>query len=169
MQPDFKRSHAKYANPRSKSAATNVGMPSIFLFRLEIYKLTKNAALNPMSYHPDIERGYRIFNRPWGTWVMTFCSMPEFIYEESVMQCPVCKDPQLVISERQGIEIDYCPSCRGVWLDRGELDKLIERSAVSAAPAQLPKQPYRQESTPYGDSRPGHYKKHKSWLSDIFD
>ena len=43
------------------------------------------------------------------------------------MQCPVCKEPQLVIAERQGIEIDYCPSCRGVWLDRGELDKIIER------------------------------------------
>ncbi len=85
------------------------------------------------------------------------------------MQCPVCKDPQLVISERQGIEIDYCPSCRGVWLDRGELDKLIERSAASAAPVHPPQQPYRQDSRPYGDSRPGHYKKHKSWLSDIFD
>jgi Zn-finger nucleic acid-binding protein len=44
------------------------------------------------------------------------------------MQCPVCKDVQLVMSERQNIEIDYCPQCRGVWLDRGELDKIIERS-----------------------------------------
>jgi Zn-finger nucleic acid-binding protein len=51
------------------------------------------------------------------------------------MHCPVCKDPQLVISERQGIEIDYCPSCRGVWLDRGELDKLIEK-ASAAVPLQ---------------------------------
>ncbi len=45
------------------------------------------------------------------------------------MQCPVCSNTLLVMSERQGIEIDYCPQCRGVWLDRGELDKLIERSA----------------------------------------
>ena len=45
------------------------------------------------------------------------------------MNCPVCKDVQLAISDRQGVEIDYCPSCRGVWLDRGELDKLIERTA----------------------------------------
>jgi Zn-finger nucleic acid-binding protein len=44
------------------------------------------------------------------------------------MQCPVCKEVQLVMTERQNIEIDYCPQCRGVWLDRGELDKIIERS-----------------------------------------
>lgn len=44
------------------------------------------------------------------------------------MQCPVCKDIALVMTERQSIEIDYCPQCRGVWLDRGELDKIIERS-----------------------------------------
>jgi uncharacterized protein len=43
------------------------------------------------------------------------------------MDCPV-DGTQLLMSERQGIEIDYCPECRGVWLDRGELDKLIERS-----------------------------------------
>ncbi|KKJ05225.1 MULTISPECIES: zf-TFIIB domain-containing protein [Burkholderia] len=41
------------------------------------------------------------------------------------MKCPVCKTPDLLIAERRSIEIDYCPSCRGVWLDRGELDKLI--------------------------------------------
>lgn len=45
------------------------------------------------------------------------------------MICPVCKDIDLVMSERQGVEIDYCPSCRGVWLDRGELDKIIEKSS----------------------------------------
>lgn len=44
------------------------------------------------------------------------------------MNCPVCSETSLVISERQGVEIDYCPKCRGVWLDRGELDKIIERS-----------------------------------------
>ncbi|HEX2967209.1 MAG TPA: zf-TFIIB domain-containing protein [Syntrophorhabdaceae bacterium] len=45
------------------------------------------------------------------------------------MQCPVCKNINLVMTERQGIEIDYCPQCRGVWLDRGELDKIIDRSS----------------------------------------
>ena len=45
------------------------------------------------------------------------------------MKCPVCNETDLVMTERQGVEIDYCPKCRGVWLDRGELDKIIERSA----------------------------------------
>ena len=44
------------------------------------------------------------------------------------MKCPTCKDVNLTIAERQGIEIDFCPECRGIWLDRGELDKLIERA-----------------------------------------
>jgi uncharacterized protein len=44
------------------------------------------------------------------------------------MQCPVCRTVDLMMTERQGIEIDYCPTCRGVWLDRGELDKILERS-----------------------------------------
>lgn len=47
------------------------------------------------------------------------------------MKCPACKTVALAIAERQGIEIDYCPDCRGVWLDRGELDKLIERADAS--------------------------------------
>ena len=48
------------------------------------------------------------------------------------MKCPICIYPDLVMTSREGIEIDYCPQCRGVWLDRGELDKLIERSATVA-------------------------------------
>ncbi len=55
------------------------------------------------------------------------------------MLCPVCKTG-LAMSERSGIEIDYCPSCRGVWLDRGELDKIIERSEAFEAPP-VPQQP----------------------------
>jgi uncharacterized protein len=47
------------------------------------------------------------------------------------MKCPVCKETALVMADRQGIEIDYCPECRGVWLDRGELDKIIERATVT--------------------------------------
>lgn len=81
------------------------------------------------------------------------------------MKCPVCKEPDLVMSDRQGIEIDYCPSCRGVWLDRGELDKLIERSATAAAPAPAP---YSRPQPGY-DHKPVYYKKHKSWLGEIFD
>ena len=51
------------------------------------------------------------------------------------MPCPNCR-VDLVMSERQGVEIDYCPRCRGVWLDRGELDKILERSAAELAQAQ---------------------------------
>jgi hypothetical protein len=48
-----------------------------------------------------------------------------------IYSCASPKDPDLIMTERQGVEIDYCPTCRGVWLDRGELDKIIERSSVS--------------------------------------
>ena len=112
--------------------------------------------------------------------------------EVAAMQCPVCRVP-LAMSDRQGIEIDYCPQCRGVWLDRGELDKIIERSAPqAAAPSPSPQAP--QPSAPLhqagGGQNPwdmrgydhggyGHgggqgyrgkpYKKRKSWLEEIFD
>ena len=59
------------------------------------------------------------------------------------MKCPVCSDTPLVMTERQGIEIDYCPQCRGVWLDRGELEKLMEGSRavdIEARPAPQGKQ-----------------------------
>ena len=106
------------------------------------------------------------------------------------MQCPVCPDTLLAMTERQGIEIDYCPKCRGIWLDRGELDKLIERSLDANSPAQpapqppAPQQAYRQESPRdfqhsdfgtghhhYGHYKQGHYyqKKKKSWFSELFD
>ncbi|GEM_PF-608101 len=49
-------------------------------------------------------------------------------HEVTKMRCPVCGDTDLLMTDRQGVEIDYCPSCRGVWLDRGELDKIVERS-----------------------------------------
>ncbi|HEY4541950.1 MAG TPA: zf-TFIIB domain-containing protein, partial [Noviherbaspirillum sp.] len=54
------------------------------------------------------------------------------------MHCPVCKSVNLVMSERQGIEIDYCPQCRGVWLDRGELDKLVDRASAEGAAQRQP-------------------------------
>lgn len=97
------------------------------------------------------------------------------------MQCPVCTTQALVMSERQGIEIDYCPQCRGVWLDRGELDKIIERSATAAAPAPVraappPPPEVRHRDTRhlgqqhYGDQHGGYRKKKKEgFLSDIFD
>jgi Zn-finger nucleic acid-binding protein len=86
------------------------------------------------------------------------------------MPCPVCKVP-LAMSDRQGVEIDYCPQCRGVWLDRGELDKIIERSLTAEAPAQVrsdPNQGYRGHSDDHARSR-GYPKKRKSFLEELFD
>ena len=51
------------------------------------------------------------------------------------MKCPSCPETTLVMTERQGVEIDYCPACRGIWLDRGELDKLLDKAAAATAPA----------------------------------
>ena len=102
--------------------------------------------------------------------------------EVAAMACPVCRVP-LAMSDRQGIEIDYCPQCRGVWLDRGELDKIVERSAGDAAPAPAPRAAapaptapprgydddrYRQGGGGYGHGGKPH-KKQKHWLSEIFD
>jgi len=87
------------------------------------------------------------------------------------MRCPHCTDTNLAMTERQGIEIDYCPNCRGVWLDRGELDKLLERAGQNAAPPppQQAPQPQYQQQPPYGHQKPYHHKHKKSWLSEIFD
>lgn len=97
------------------------------------------------------------------------------------MKCPICNGIDLKIAERQGIEIDYCPECRGVWLDRGELDKIIERSGTQTNPYPPP-QPEPQYQQPvynqqyhgkqhhdsHGYSQNGPYKK-KSFLSELFD
>lgn len=84
------------------------------------------------------------------------------------MKCPTCLEITLTMTERQGIEIDYCPQCRGVWLDRGELDKLIEKSTASRS-AQM-ETPYRDSKYERSDDdRKDYYKKRKSFLSEIFD
>ena len=86
------------------------------------------------------------------------------------MACPI-DGTTLVMSERQGIEIDYCPTCRGVGLDRGELDKIIEKSAASepAAPpsTQQPQAPWGQQ--PYGHYGHKPHKRRKSFLEELFD
>ena len=87
------------------------------------------------------------------------------------MQCPICS-VELVMSERQGIEIDYCPKCRGVWLDRGELDKIIEKS-VPSLPAIKPEETrHSPEQYQHHDDHhkyPHGYKRKKSFLEDLFD
>ncbi|HEX6995270.1 MAG TPA: zf-TFIIB domain-containing protein [Gammaproteobacteria bacterium] len=92
------------------------------------------------------------------------------------MKCPV-DQTELLMSDRQGIEIDYCPKCRGVWLDRGELDKIIERSAAAAPPRDVPRgrhedygpEPYERDryERDYDDHR--RYRKRKSFLDELFD
>ncbi len=92
------------------------------------------------------------------------------------MQCPT-DGTTLTMSERGGIEIDYCPTCRGVWLDRGELDKIIERSLTqvppAAAPAAAPAPAYEQhgyeQQRGYSQHQPYKKKRKESWLSEIFD
>ncbi|AWB88504.1 zf-TFIIB domain-containing protein [Salinibacterium hongtaonis] len=103
------------------------------------------------------------------------------------MKCPV-DSTLLTMSERNGVEIDYCPVCRGVWLDRGELDKILDRAAAETGPVRpaATQQTYvdprygdqlrgdqlrgdqRQAQQPYGQAP--YYKKRKdSWLSELFD
>ena len=87
------------------------------------------------------------------------------------MNCPVC-NVELKMMERQGVEIDYCPQCRGVWLDRGELDKIIERSASESGY----RGEERHEERRSHSDRDEHYgqpygkrKKKEGFLSDLFD
>ena len=90
------------------------------------------------------------------------------------MRCPVCEDEQLAISSREGVEIDYCPQCRGVWLDRGELDKIIDRVGPAGGAVPPPAAPSRErhrdddrhDDRGYDDRR---RKRKRSFLDDIFD
>lgn len=106
------------------------------------------------------------------------------------MTCPHC-DVNLLMTERQGVEIDYCPECRGVWLDRGELDKILERShaevgAVAPMASSAPAAPAPPRDSGRGDDRyrddryrsddrrgyeqPAYKKKkRKNFIEDIFD
>ena len=81
------------------------------------------------------------------------------------MNCPTCK-VELKMADRQGVEIDYCPQCRGVWLDRGELDKIIERSTESSAPVRETQDRYRGDEE---HRKPYYGKKKKSFLGEMFD
>jgi Zn-finger nucleic acid-binding protein len=93
------------------------------------------------------------------------------------MNCPI-DGSELRITERQGIEIDYCPQCRGIWLDRGELDKVLERSAQAVYPDERDRPApavFREERDRYPDdrsSRSPEYRgksKRRSFLEDLLD
>ena len=92
------------------------------------------------------------------------------------MLCPSCSGVQLVMSERQGIEIDYCPECRGVWLDRGELDKIIEKSAALERPGSQQYSAQDHQGGGYGGKGGGygqqghdHRYRKKSFWHELFD
>lgn len=100
------------------------------------------------------------------------------------MNCPVCLDTELLLTFREGIEIDYCPRCRGIWLDRGELDKLIERSLspeVRSAPPLPPSREQRayvedrrrdddwDDDDRYESRKQPKKRKRESFLSELFD
>ena len=89
------------------------------------------------------------------------------------MKCPTCPDSTLVMTDRQGVEIDYCPPCRGIWLDRGELDKLLERAAAESASPTAPVSRSRKlpdfEDSDYRAGQRYHRDRKKSWLNEIFD
>lgn len=76
------------------------------------------------------------------------------------MKCPVCKDVTLLMTEKKGIEIDYCPECRGIWLDRGELEKLMEKEETKIE--EIEKKVNR-------DKREEKLRKRESFLSEIFE
>jgi len=96
------------------------------------------------------------------------------------MNCPVC-GISLVMSERQGVEIDYCPQCRGVWLDRGGLDKIIVRSTQEMEAARsLPDARHRDDyyrdrqhedwrDRHHDDHHDGHHRRKRSFWEDLFD
>ncbi len=104
------------------------------------------------------------------------------------MKCPRCPSTTLLLSERQGVEIDYCPDCRGIWLDRGELDKLLEFAAgrISTSSRRAnghddfeDSDPYTGSAVPSRHGNQGHrghdshsspvLRRKKSWLNDFFD
>jgi Zn-finger nucleic acid-binding protein len=85
------------------------------------------------------------------------------------MNCPVCKEVKLIISDRNGIEIDYCPDCRGVWLDRGELDKIIDRAEGQKPPQKFNDRDQRYYESDKDFSHDRKWKKRGGFLSELFD
>ncbi len=85
------------------------------------------------------------------------------------MKCPHCTDSVLSMSDRQGIEIDYCPSCRGIWLDRGELDKIIEKSRNAEGSGPIKEASHEKVNEVIYRQDYYKHKKKKSFLEELFD
>lgn len=84
------------------------------------------------------------------------------------MKCPNCSET-LVMAERQGVEIDYCPNCRGVWLDKGELDKILERSGEIQYGDKTQTDNYDRRDNDYYQKHPNQRRKKRGFLGDFFD
>jgi uncharacterized protein len=85
------------------------------------------------------------------------------------MKCPNCQ-ATLLITEKQGVEIDYCPECRGIWLDRGELEKIVERTGQHYSKRENYESDYKRYGYNESDDHKRHpHKKKKSFLDDFFD
>lgn len=82
------------------------------------------------------------------------------------MYCPTCATTRLVQTQRQKVDVDYCPHCRGVWLDRGELEKLLDKAAT---PAETRYAPSDDSKSPIYYRLQGRRQRRKSWLSEILD
>ena len=85
------------------------------------------------------------------------------------MKCPCCPDTTLQMMVRDTVEIDYCPHCRGVWLDRGELDKILERAGTSRSAPSPALTPRHHDSSSYHRRQAPGASHRKSWLSELFD
>ena len=93
------------------------------------------------------------------------------------MKCPVCKDVTLLMSEKQGVEIDYCPECRGIWLDRGELEKLIDKEQNYNRKYEEDYRKHEHDKEYHDHYKDDYYKNHKygkkrkkeSFMGEIFD
>lgn len=89
------------------------------------------------------------------------------------MKCPVCKEVNLSMAERRGIEIDYCPQCRGIWLDRGELDRMLAQAEREPEPVpDLGRGERREHPAARGhrDPKHGHYQpRRKSFLRELLE
>jgi Zn-finger nucleic acid-binding protein len=94
---------------------------------------------------------------------------------EAIMNCPTC-NVQLLMTERQGTQIDYCPQCRGIWLEKGKLERIIERSSAEMPPKTIPQgyevHSVRRDEGRYDKHHDDHYggdRKKRGFLHDLFD
>lgn len=165
-----------------------IGMPITqaripFMARLQLLRMDNAPRVVPVPGRGDLAQ-------PGLRSAPAYPSSVEDKGKDDPMRCPVDNET-LVMADRNGVEIDYCPKCRGVWLDRGELDKIIEKAADAPAarpapqaepvtlrrpePAREPRRENYRRDDDYrrpdddDDYRYGKKKRREGFLSDLFD